>query len=150
MAVSLETCVTQILCGLSTEVLSILAALLQTYIDACLAQIAVLEFTLLQLQLQLVPLNAAKALLDVTIAELRNSANIVPLNIITECTDLGDFVARANSVIDGFLAQADQLVLTINRKFSYQKYLNAAIAELNDSIDHFRAIQVSIRACGQL
>ena len=147
---ALNPCVQQILCALSGTVLGSLNRLIDTQIAALQTQILIIEAQILQYDILTLPLEAAASLARTQIQNIRNSALLVPLNLIAGCTDLGDFNLGLQKSIDNAVADLDSIVGDLTRVLSFKEELNATVAELNGIIDQFQDILATIETCEPL
>jgi hypothetical protein len=148
MAVSdLNPCVKAILCGLSSAALNALQAVIDGQVALIQAQIVVYQTQLLQYDVLAIPVEVAQQVAQSYIDKVRNSAILLPLNLITECVDLGDFNLNLQQSIDVALATADDLAYEAIRLLSYRDDLNAIVQELNAALTQFTDIKAVIGEC---
>lgn len=147
---ALNPCVRQILCSLSGTVLRSLNAIINTQIGVLQAQVLVFEAQLLQYDILAIPVQAAANVARETLTEVRNSALLIPLELIEDCLDLGLFNLNLQRSIDVVIAELDNLVGNLTRLLSFREELAAIIAELNGIIDQFQDILATIETCGLL
>jgi hypothetical protein len=146
-ASDLNPCVKAILCGLSSAILNALQAVIDGQVALIRAQITVYQTQLIQYDVLAIPVEMAKQVADSYIEKVRNSAMLVPLNLISECVDLGEFNLNLQQSIDVALATADDLAYEATRLLSYRDDLNAIVQELNDALTQFTDIKSVISEC---
>jgi hypothetical protein len=148
MAVSdLNPCVKKILCGLSSAALNALQSVIDGQVALIQAQIVVYQTQLLQYDVLAIPVEVAQQVAQSYIDKVRNSAILLPLNLITECVDLGNFNLNLQQSIDVALATADDLAYEATRLLSYRDDLNAIVQELNAALTQFTDIKTIIGEC---
>jgi hypothetical protein len=96
-----------------------------------------------------IPVEATQAAANALIQQVRNSATLIPLNLITQCVDLGYFNLNLQQSIDVTLSAVNDTLYEITRLVSYKAELQAIVDALNASIDQFNAILNVIGSCGQ-
>ena len=147
MAVTLAPCVQQILCALSNAALSALKSIISGQIALLKAQILVFQTQLLQYDVLAIPVEVVQAAANAVVNKVRGAASLVPLNIISQCVDLGNFNLNLQQSIDVALATANDVLFEATRLLSYKTELNAVVANLNAAIDQFNAINTIIDGC---
>jgi hypothetical protein len=80
----LEACVKEILCGLSSAVLKELQILIDSQIALLQTQITVFQTQLLQYDILSAPIQAANQATQAVISQVKKSASLVPLNVISD------------------------------------------------------------------
>ena len=144
---ALNPCVKQILCGLSDATLRTLQSLINGQVAILQAQIVVYQTQLLQYDVLALPVEAARAAAQAVVDKVRNSAYLIPLNLISNCVDLGKFNLNLQQSIDVATAVADDYLYETTRLLSYRDDLNALIAELNAAVTQFTDISSVIDQC---
>jgi len=147
MATTLNQCVKQILCGLSDAVLRSLQALIDGQTALIQAQIVIIQTQLLQYDILALPVEAARATAQAVVDKVKKSAFLIPLNLISECVDLGLFNLNLQQSIDAATAVADDYLAEATRILSFRDDLNALVAELNSTLTQFTNIRNVIDEC---
>jgi len=145
----LNPCVRQVLCGLSSAILNSLQAIIDGQIALLQAQIVAIQTQLLQYDVLAIPIETARAVAQTYVDKVRGSAMLVPLNLISNCADLGQFNLNLQTSIDQALAIADDLTYEATRLLSYRDDLNALVSELNGAISQFTDIKGVISGCAE-
>lgn len=143
----LDPCVKSILCGLGDSALRSIQGLIDAQVALLQAQIAIYQTQLLQFDILALPIEAARAGAQAIIDEALEAATIIPLNLITECVDLGDFNISINEALNLALTGLNDLAFEATRLLSYRDELNAIVSELNATIDQFTDIRSIIDEC---
>ncbi len=146
---ALDPCVKTILCTLSDSVLNTLKSLIDGQVALLQAQIVQFQTQVLQYDVIAIPVQAASTVAVSIINEVRSSAALVPLQVISaaQCVDLGDFNLDLQQSIDQTLSVAEDFVFEAVRLLSFRDELNAIIAEFNAIITQFTDIQSIIDEC---
>lgn len=144
---TLEVCVKQILCGLSSSVLRSLQTIIDGQIAFLQTQITTFQTQLLQYDVLSIPLQAANTVTQTIVDETKRYANLIPLNVISECVDLGDFNLNLNQSLDLFSNYSNELTYEATRLLSYREELNEIIDKLNVTINQFTDIRSIIDQC---
>lgn len=143
----LNPCVKQILCSLSDSALRSIQALIDGQVAILEAQIAVFQAQLLQYDILALPVVAVQQAANAVVQEVKESAYLIPLNLISQCVDLGFFNLNLQQSIDVALSTTNDLLFELTRLLSYRDELNAIVNELNAAIDQFTNISAIIDAC---
>jgi hypothetical protein len=146
---AVEACVKQILCALSSAVLGALTSLITAQKAVLEAQVIALEAQLLTLDVATVPLEIARSAALAIISRVRNTATLVPIELIAGCADLGDFNIDLVTAIDRATAELNDVVDDLNRLLSFKAELNLLVTELNRIIDQFGQIELAIQECAE-
>jgi hypothetical protein len=144
---ALDQCVKEIICTLSSAALSSLNVLIDGQKSLLQAQITQYQTQLLQYDLIAPAIQASRDAAQLIVDEARSITNFIPLNIIADCVDLGDFYVNISGGIDLAIAYADDLTFEATRLLSYRDELNAIISEFNETIDQLTDIQRIISEC---
>lgn len=144
----LNPCVRAVLCALSGTVLRSLNGLITVQIAQLEAQVLVFEAQLLQYDILAIPVQAAADIARSAISEVRNSALLIPIELIAGCFDLADFNQGLRRSLDFLTAELDSTLGNLTRLLSYRDELAAIVEELNGLIDQFQDIIGTIETCG--
>jgi hypothetical protein len=144
----LHPCTRAILCALSGTVLRSLNGLITGQIIQLEAQVLFLETQLVQYDILALPVQAAADIARAALTEVRNSALLIPIEVIAGCFDLADFNQGLRRSLDFLTAELDSLVGNLTRMLSLRDELAAVIEELNGLIDQFQDILGTIETCG--
>ena len=143
----LDPCVKRIICSLSDVALRSIQALIDGQVAILQAQIVVYQAQILQYDILAIPVEAAAAVAQLVVDKVREAAYLIPLNLITECVDLGDFNLNLNQSIDVAVSTAEDAIFEATRLLSFRDELNAIVNELNNIIDQFTDIRSVIDEC---
>lgn len=144
---ALNPCVKQILCSLSDAALGALQGIINGQVALLQAQILIYQTQILQFDVLSLPVQAAQAAGQAVVDNVRSSAALVPLNIISQCVDLGDFNLNLQQSIDVVLSSTEDLLAEATRLLSYREELNAIVTELDGAITQFTDISGIIDQC---
>jgi hypothetical protein len=139
--------VKSILCGLSDSALRAIQALIDGQVALIQAQIIVIQTQLLQYDVLAIPIEATRAVAQAVVDKVRKSAYLIPLNLISECVDLGNFNLNLQQSIDAATAVADDYLAEATRLLSFRDDLNFLVAELNATLTQFTDIRNIIDEC---
>lgn len=146
---ALDPCVSSILCGLSASVLSALQSILATQRAVVLEQIGQAQAQLAIADVATLPVEGARAGAAAVLEQVRAAAQLVPLNLISGCTDLGDFNIGLNDSLAAANAELTDITDDLNALLSFKNELNAIIDNGNLLIAQFNAIEAVIQECAQ-
>lgn len=144
---ALKPCVRSILCTLSQAVLGALDAIIQTSIALLTAQQATITAQLLALDVAALPVQVVFDQTTALIEETRSYANLVPLNILGACADLGDLATTLNDTLDEGLAEAQTIKNDIVGLLSFKEELAALNQEISDTLAFYEEIKNIIATC---
>ena len=144
---ALADCVKDILCGLSSAVLRELQVIIDGQVAILQTQVTAVQAQLLQYDILSIPIQSANQVAQAAIGSVKKVTNLVPLNAISECVDLGDMNLDLNKSIDLASAAADEAAFELSRLVSYREELNALVTELNNTIDHLTEVRDLINLC---
>jgi len=144
---SLNPCVKEILCGLSDAVLRTLQGIIDGQVAILQAQIVIIQTQILQYDILAIPVEITRAAAQAIIDTVRQSVALVPLNLISNCVDLGDFNLNLYQSLDVATAVVDDIAFEATRLLSFRDELNSLVNELNTAIDQFTDIRGVIDEC---
>lgn len=144
---ALDQCVKEIICTLSNAALNSLNSLIDGQKSLLQAQITAYQTQLLQYNIIAPAVQASKDAAQLVVDKARSITNLIPLNLISECVDLGDFYVNISGMTDLTIGYADDLAFEAVRLLSYEDELNAIINEFNETIDQLTEIQLIIDEC---
>ena len=144
---ALENCVKLILCGLSQAALGALQGIIQTQVAALQGQKAILTSQLLVLDVAKLPVEAGFAAATAIIDEVRSVGNLVPINIIAGCGDLGDMMTSINDTIDLSLAEAETIKNDAVSLLSFAEELAALNNEIDDTLALYQYSRDILSTC---
>ena len=144
---ALNPCVKLILCALSGAALNALKSIINAQIAILEAQIVVFKTQLLQYDILAIPVEAVQAAANAVVSKVRSSAALVPLNVISQCADIGNFNLNLQQSITFALGTVNDVLGEATRLLSYKNELNALIALLENVINQFNEILDIIDEC---
>lgn len=143
----MDPCVKAILCGLSGSVLGALNAIIDAQKATILAAVAAAESELSIVRIANAPIAIAAEVAQTIVDEAHAAADLVPLQLLAGCGDLGELNLAVNTALDGALADVNSVLTKANRWLSFEGELNERIAELNASLESFADFQLVIASC---
>ncbi len=146
---ALDACVRVILCGLSASVLGALQDIIATQRLVIQGEITAVQAQLVILDITTLPLEAARGFANEVLDQARSAAALVPLGLISGCTDLGDFNVGLTASLDQISGQFNDIIDDLNLVLSFKNELNALLTELSDLVAQFTAIELVIQQCAQ-
>ena len=146
---ALNPCVRSILCALSGAVLGAVSSVIDTQIAALTAQITALQSQLLVLDVATLPVELSRNIALSVLASARGVAQLVPVELVAGCLDLGEFNFDLVTSIDAATAEVNDLVDDLNRLLSYKAELAALVAEYEGIIEQFNEVKLVIQECAQ-
>lgn len=144
---ALDPCVRQILCALGQASLAAITPILDTQIAALTAQKAAIVAQLVALDVASLPVQAANSLAQGVLTQARSIANLVPLQFVSGCVDLGDLNVGVNTALDSISAEATTVAEDLTRLLSFSEELNALSEEIDELITLFEDIKQEIETC---
>jgi flagellin-like hook-associated protein FlgL len=148
MAVEVSSCVREIVCSLSQPAIGLLNGILSTQITLLQSQVVAISAQLLTFDVLQAPVVVANAAAQTALQQVKEIVNIVPLNLIGQCADLGNVNLGLNRSIDGISAELEAITQDATRLLSFREELVSLQNELNATIDLFQAVQQVIATCG--
>jgi len=143
----LDPCVREILCGLSHAVLRTMQGIIDGQVAILQAQIVLIQTQILQYDVLAIPVEITRAAAQAVIDTVRQSVVLIPLNLISNCVDLGDFNLNLSQSLDLATSVVDDISFEATRLLSYRDELNSLISELNGAIDQFTDIRSVMDQC---
>jgi hypothetical protein len=140
-------CVREILCTLSQAVLGALDGIITSGIGFLTAQQAAITAQLLALDVAALPVQFVFNEATKLIEEVRSYANLVPLNLLGACADLGDLATSLNDTLDLGLAEAETIKNDIVSLLSFKEELNLLNQEITDTLAYYEDIKDIIATC---
>lgn len=144
---TVESCVKVILCGLGQAALGALQGIIEAQVTALQAQKSILTSQLLALDVAKIPVEAGFAAATAIIDEVRSAGNLVPINIIAGCADLGDMMTRINDTIDQTLAEAETIKNDAVSLLSFAEELAALNNEIDDTLALYQDVLDVLSTC---
>ena len=145
--VQISPCLQEIICGLSAATLSVLRGVLETQLAAVQAQVAIIAGKLVVVDIIVAPVVLVKDAAETALNDIRALANVIPINLIGDCVQLGQFSAALNTNIDLISADLEDQVRDITRILSVKKELQFIQDQLNALIDQINAVLTVISLC---
>jgi len=145
--VALANCVKLVLCGLSAATRNAIVGILQGYVGVLNAQITSLEVELVALNIATAPVALANSAVQSFINQVKAGANIVPLNLIGECFDLGQLNEAVQVNLDLALVDANIIANDLERLLSFKAELDATILDLQTTIELYTEVIATIKVC---
>lgn len=147
MTIILNPCVKTILCALSTATINALASFIDAQIAVLNAQVTALEAAILQYDVLTLPVEAANALAQAALAEIKSLATLLPLEQLAVCLDLGRFNEHLTVNIDFISASLEDMTRDITRLLSVKEELSFLKAQYVAIIDQYVAIREVLAEC---
>jgi hypothetical protein len=110
-------------------------------------QITQLQATLAALDVALIPVQLAQEVAQTTVDAIRAMANLVPVQLMAGCGDLGNFMVRLNTSLDIATADLNAVIAKANRELSFRDEVSAEIDELNELLTTFSDISLELVSC---
>lgn len=148
MADELNPCVRTILCGLSSATLAVLDGYLTQAITTADAYVVQLQAHLAILGITTLPVQATEAAAQQVLSSARAIAGLIPLGLISGCTNLGDMNVNISRFIDQATAEVSRVADDANRLLSLVEEVNLLIDQWQALKEQFEQIKAVIAACG--
>ena len=142
---ALDACVRTILCGLGNPVLTAINGIVAAQIAQVDAEIVQVEASLALIGIAVAPIQALQGLAETVVGEARALANLIPLQLLTGCADLGNAMVTVNGVLQTPLAAANTYLARANRFLSFQDQQQALLTELQASRTYLLELQTAIQ-----
>lgn len=143
----MDPCVKGVLCGLSLPVLRSLDALLVGVIGNVSSLLAQLEARSARISLLQAPLTVASNVATGVLDEALSVANILPLDLIEGCTDLGDIQSSIALNQRRAVAGAQDIADDLNRLTSLKTGLDQDIAKARADLERYASLRDVINDC---
>lgn len=144
---TLAPCVHTILCSLTTGVLTSLDGVVAAQIATLNLAISAAQAKILKYDVLLLPVEAANAIAQTTLATLRSAGSLVPSRLINDCLDFGDITLNMQEAVDQASAQLNNLTQDLTRLLSVKEELAALIDEYNQIVDELNEFRALIQEC---
>lgn len=137
-----QSCVAQILLGLSVPVLRALSGLMDVYLAQAQAVVANLQAQLGKAQIALIPVNLAFGVVNQALAQAESIVNLLPTSAIEQCDGIGEFMEDIRGGIDSGTRDLQEIQLDLNRKLSAVDELEARIDTTNQFIEDLNVFKL--------
>lgn len=144
-----EQCVKLVLCGLAASTRNVLLSLLDQYITLLNVEKTRLQALLLEASILSGGASVLNDIVQQQIGLVRSGLNYIPVSAIETCAGLGDFNVTVNGTINTVLAEADKIATDLARYISFGDELNAQVNKIEDAIEVYSHVQITLRACGE-
>ena len=144
---ALNACVRTILCSLSKPVIKAIDNAISVQILFLQEQIIVLQAQIAAMQVQIIPLKFVRGLAQEVVRRALGVTQLLPLEIIADCADLGDFNINVSQTIERFLGDALAAIDEVTRLISFQQELQLVVDEIQGIIAQYKDIKLTIEEC---
>jgi len=144
---ALNPCVRTILCTLSNPALQVIENAVNAQITFAQTQIIVYQTQLAALEIQLIPLKAARRVAQQVVSTAIGVTQLIPLEIISDCADLGTFNINVSQLANRKLNDALALIDEFSRAISFQQELQLLVDELQGVVAQFEDLKLTIEEC---
>lgn len=146
----LARCVEAILCGLSRATQNALINLINGYLIQLDLARASLEAELAVLNIATAPIALANTVAQQALAQIKAGANLIPLDIIGTCFEVGVLNETISENIDALAVDVNIIASDLQRLVSARDEVEAALDNLVQSISLFRSILETFSTCEEL
>lgn len=140
-------CVKAVLGTLSLPVLTTLRAVINAQVGVLTALQATLQARLAVLNVQVIPVRIARDAALNVLAEAQSVANLLPLDVIEGCADLGSLQASMSAGVEQATAGVRDLADDATRLLSLNVELTAQITELGTLISQLNDFDTTLQEC---
>lgn len=144
---ALANCVAQVLCGLAAATRAAIASLIDKYLIALRVARAELEAQLVVLDIASAPIIALNNLAQQALLEVKAGANLIPLDLIGNCLDVGRLNETIQANLDIVAGDISIVAQDLARLVSFRDEVEASIRELDRFIDTYLEILEIIDGC---
>lgn len=144
---ALDSCVREILCGLSAAVRAALSSIIQGYILQLGTYKATLEAQLIYLDLLAIPPQLVNTLAQQALNEAKAATNLIPLSLIGRCVDIGDINATIEDNVNIIAADLNIILTDVSRILSQSDEIQALIDTVSASINLYTEVLSLIDLC---
>lgn len=144
---ALDACVKQIICSLSAGVLGALDDAIDVQLAQLQGAVVAAQAQILKYDVLALPVQAANTAAQAALAQLKAFAGLVPSNLITGCTDMGNITIEMQRAIDGVAGPLNDYTQDLARLLSIREELNALVEEYNQIIDTLNQLKAVIAEC---
>ncbi len=142
---ALDACVQTILCGLGNPVLTAINGIVAAQLVQVDAEIVQVEASLALIGIAVAPIQALEGLAETVVSEARSLANLIPMQLLIGCADLGTAMVTVNDVLQVPLAAANTYLGRANRFLSFQDEQQALLARLEATRTYLTDLQTAIQ-----
>lgn len=147
MAIEDEPCVRLVLCPLGAAFVHAVTSVIALLKAQLAAQRALLQSLLQVIEIQLIPIRAGREAALIVLNQARSAADIIPVELVGNCVRLGRFTADIRSTIDTTIADVQDFSRELEQLLSFQDEVQARLDELDEIIDRYTSIEVSLQGC---
>jgi hypothetical protein len=140
-------CVKSIVCGLGTAGINALKAAIQVPLNVLTLLRSQLNAYLIYLDILTAPVKITGELATSTLQTIKSTANIIPINLVSGCFQLGLLNEIFNVSLNQTIADIEKLVNTLNRYLSLRDEVEAQLADVEKAIKVLTELNVIIEAC---
>lgn len=144
---ALADCVREVLCGLSAATRNALVGIIRGYVTALEAEKAILQAKLLKLNILTLPVSALNSVAQSALAQARAGANIVPLDLIGTCVDVGNLNDVITRNIEIVTRELNKIATDLERLLSFADEINAAIDDIDAVLQTYIEVIEFIDTC---
>lgn len=144
---ALANCVQHVLCGLSAGVRSALVVLIKGYINQLQVYETLITARRAYLNILTAPIAIAKNVVDGVITQAKAGANIIPLDLIGDCFEVGQLNESIQANLNLVLVDANILATDLERLLSFGDELDAILVDVNSTIQFYESIIAAIDVC---
>lgn len=131
---------------LQKEVLSTISDLSDSAISALTVLKVQKESLSRSMDISLIPLQAKKAALEAVVGGLRESARIIPTNVIIQCPELGNVNTMIEQALLAPVEGSVNAVFEINRMVGLKAEVSSSITEIDTAIAFFNSLKADINS----
>lgn len=146
---TLDNCVSQIICGLSAATLRLLDNLLLAQKTALLVEISAIEAQILELDVLVAPLRIAGAAAQAALSTARQVTTLIPLQLAGGCLQISDVGATIRTGVDIISADLRNIEEDLARALSFRDELEALKQELEADLELLNTLRLQIQVCAQ-
>ena len=144
---ALNPCVKLLLCALGSGTLAAIRAVLEGQIAALNAEIVLLTTRLGIENVNVAPITAAEAEIQKRIDEVLAWSDLVPLDRLGACADIGLLNVNIHKKVDEALAEAHYVLDDFLRLLAFRDELQALIAEAEARLNFLEDVQLALEGC---
>ena len=140
-------CVKSVICGLGPAGLNALKAAIQVPLTTLTILRSQLNAYLIYLDLLTAPVKITGQLATSTLQTIKSTLNIIPINLLSGCFQLGLLNEWANVGLNQTISDIEKLVATLNRYLSLRDEVEAQLADVERALKVLTELNVIIESC---
>lgn len=147
---ALDKCVQILVCGLGAGLQRTIKGIINAEVAVLEAEITALQAEVSKIDVLSAPIQALNTIAQDAIAEIRSKANIVPVDLLSDCLDFGSINGALKTSLDLSLRHVNVISNDLSRLLSLKAEINSQIAYVKQQKDIFLEVLDLLDGCDDL